>query len=59
MKNKNKVKKIPIIIIYETINESEVLIEIKKNFKDFKLGNNYIINVELLEITTENIWNNL
>ena len=65
IKNTKKYKKkitiirISIIALSETDNDEEVIIEIKNNIECFKKGDNQIINVNLLEITTENIWNNL
>jgi len=65
IKNNKKTKKkinntkIPIIVLSETDKDEEVIIEIKKTVECFNKGNNYIININLLEITTKSIWNNL
>jgi len=56
---KRKIIRITINVLSETDNDEEVIIEIKKNVDDFKEGENYIIKVNLLEITTESIWKNL
>ena len=59
-KNNKKIKnnlilKVPVFILSETNKESEVLIEITKTVEKFKLGESYIINMDLLEITNETI----
>ena len=60
-KNNKKIKnnlilKVSAFILSETNEESEVLIEISKTVEIFILDENYIINVDLLEITNETIW---
>ena len=49
----------PVIILSETEKINEVLVEVKKNEGDFIKGKSYLINVELLEKTQENIWKSL
>ena len=60
LKKPKKQIKIPIEIISEyNIENSEYLIEIKKEYNNFKEGSTFIISLDLLEEVNNDLWREL
>ena len=58
-KNKKNILKIPVLILSETENINELLIEIQKSSSYFEKGETYLIQADLLFETDKNLWNKL